>query len=108
MAICFLLPKAVEKNRRFSDNFYKNHFTKSAFCDILQAESKEGRGIQTDEPVQSGSTVWHGVPCKAIHVIPAALPEKGDLCMKITVIGRQLNVWDEMKATVEKKLSKLD
>lgn len=28
--------------------------------------------------------------------------------MKITVIGRQLNVWDEMKATVEKKLTKLD
>ena len=28
--------------------------------------------------------------------------------MKVTIIGRQLNVWDEMKATIEKKLQKFD
>ena len=28
--------------------------------------------------------------------------------MKVTIIGRQMNVWDEMKLTIEKKLSKLD
>ena len=28
--------------------------------------------------------------------------------MKVTIIGRQMNVWDEMKATIEAKLSKLD
>lgn len=28
--------------------------------------------------------------------------------MKITIIGRQMNVWDEMKATIEAKLSKLE
>lgn len=28
--------------------------------------------------------------------------------MKITIVGRQMNVWDEMKATIESKLSKLD
>lgn len=27
--------------------------------------------------------------------------------MKITIVGRQMNVWDEMKATIETKLSKL-
>ena len=28
--------------------------------------------------------------------------------MKLTIVGRQLNVWDEMKATIEQKLTKLD
>jgi putative sigma-54 modulation protein len=28
--------------------------------------------------------------------------------MKVTVIGRQMNVWDEMKATIENKLKKFD
>ena len=28
--------------------------------------------------------------------------------MKVTIIGRQMNVWDEMKTTIEKKLEKLD
>ena len=28
--------------------------------------------------------------------------------MKVNIIGRQLNVWDEMKATIEKKLEKFD
>ena len=28
--------------------------------------------------------------------------------MKVTIVGRQMNVWDEMKATIESKLSKLD
>ncbi|MGM9684367.1 MAG: ribosome hibernation-promoting factor, HPF/YfiA family [Eubacteriales bacterium] len=28
--------------------------------------------------------------------------------MKITIVGRQMNVWDEMKSTIEKKLAKLD
>jgi len=28
--------------------------------------------------------------------------------MKITIVGRQMNVWDEMKATIETKLAKLD
>ncbi len=28
--------------------------------------------------------------------------------MKITIVGRQMNVWDEMKALIEDKLSKLD
>ena len=28
--------------------------------------------------------------------------------MKVTIIGRQMNVWDEMKATIENKLEKLD
>lgn len=28
--------------------------------------------------------------------------------MKITIVGRQMNVWDEMKATIEAKLAKLD
>ncbi len=28
--------------------------------------------------------------------------------MKVTIIGRQMNVWDEMKNTIEKKLEKLD
>ena len=27
--------------------------------------------------------------------------------MKVTIIGRQMNVWDEMKATIENKLEKL-
>ncbi len=28
--------------------------------------------------------------------------------MKVTIVGRQMNVWEEMKATIETKLSKLD
>lgn len=28
--------------------------------------------------------------------------------MKVSIIGRQMNVWDEMKLTIESKLSKLD
>ena len=28
--------------------------------------------------------------------------------MKVTIIGRQMNVWDEMKVTIENKLEKLD
>ena len=28
--------------------------------------------------------------------------------MKVSIIGRQMNVWDEMKITIENKLSKLD
>lgn len=28
--------------------------------------------------------------------------------MKVTIIGRQMNVWDEMKTTIETKLAKLD
>ncbi len=28
--------------------------------------------------------------------------------MKITIVGRQMNVWDEMKALIEAKLSKLE
>ncbi len=28
--------------------------------------------------------------------------------MKVNIIGRQLNVWDEMKSTIEKKLTKFD
>ena len=28
--------------------------------------------------------------------------------MKVTIIGRQMNVWDEMKIAIEKKLAKLD
>lgn len=28
--------------------------------------------------------------------------------MKVTIVGRQMNVWDEMKATIETKLKKLD
>ncbi len=28
--------------------------------------------------------------------------------MKVTIIGRQLNVWDEMKAAIEKKMQKFD
>ena len=28
--------------------------------------------------------------------------------MKITIIGRQMNVWDQMKDSIEKKLGKLD
>lgn len=28
--------------------------------------------------------------------------------MKVTIVGRQLNVWDEMKTTIESKLQKLD
>ncbi len=28
--------------------------------------------------------------------------------MKVTIIGRQMNVWDEMKDTIETKLEKLD
>ena len=28
--------------------------------------------------------------------------------MKVNIIGRQLNVWDEMKVTIEKKLQKFD
>ncbi len=28
--------------------------------------------------------------------------------MKVTIIGRQMNVWDEMKTTITSKLSKLD
>ncbi|MBE6535893.1 MAG: ribosome-associated translation inhibitor RaiA [Ruminococcaceae bacterium] len=28
--------------------------------------------------------------------------------MKITIVGRQMNVWDEMKLLIESKLSKLD
>ena len=28
--------------------------------------------------------------------------------MKVTIIGRQLNVWDEMKLAIEKKLQKFD
>ena len=28
--------------------------------------------------------------------------------MKLTVVGRQMNVWDEMKSTIESKLQKLD
>ena len=27
--------------------------------------------------------------------------------MKVTIVGRQMNVWDEMKATIEAKLEKL-
>ncbi len=28
--------------------------------------------------------------------------------MKVTIVGRQMNVWDEMKSTIEAKLAKLD
>ena len=28
--------------------------------------------------------------------------------MKVTIVGRQMNVWDEMKATIENKLKKID
>lgn len=28
--------------------------------------------------------------------------------MKVTIVGRQMNVWDEMKSTIEAKLGKLD
>mgnify|MGYP003305839926 CR=1 FL=1 len=28
--------------------------------------------------------------------------------MKVTITGRQMNVWSEMEATIEKKLAKLD
>ena len=28
--------------------------------------------------------------------------------MKVTIVGRQMNVWEEMKATIEAKLGKLD
>ena len=28
--------------------------------------------------------------------------------MKVTIVGRQMNVWDEMKSTIEAKLKKLD
>lgn len=28
--------------------------------------------------------------------------------MKVTIVGRQMNVWDEMKATINAKLAKLD
>ncbi len=28
--------------------------------------------------------------------------------MKVTIIGRQMNVWEEMKATIEEKLEKLE
>ena len=28
--------------------------------------------------------------------------------MKVTIVGRQMNVWDEMKSAIEAKLSKLD
>ncbi len=28
--------------------------------------------------------------------------------MKVSIIGRQMNVWEEMKKTIEKKLTKLD
>ncbi len=28
--------------------------------------------------------------------------------MKVTIVGRQMNVWDEMKTTIEAKLGKLD
>ena len=28
--------------------------------------------------------------------------------MKVTIVGRQMNVWDEMKETIEAKLAKLD
>ena len=28
--------------------------------------------------------------------------------MKVTIVGRQMNVWDEMKSTIENKLKKLD
>ena len=28
--------------------------------------------------------------------------------MKITIVGRQMNVWDEMKSTIDSKLKKLD
>lgn len=28
--------------------------------------------------------------------------------MKVTIVGRQMNVWDEMKTTIESKLGKLD
>ena len=28
--------------------------------------------------------------------------------MKVNIIGRQMNVWDEMKSTIEEKLAKLD
>ena len=28
--------------------------------------------------------------------------------MKVTIVGRQMNVWDEMKSTIETKLAKLD
>lgn len=28
--------------------------------------------------------------------------------MKVTIVGRQMNVWDEMKSTIETKLKKLD
>ena len=32
----------------------------------------------------------------------------GGLFMKVNIIGRQLNVWDEMKTTIEQKLTKFD
>ena len=33
---------------------------------------------------------------------------KEDVIMKITIVGRQMNVWDEMKSTIDSKLKKLD
>ena len=33
---------------------------------------------------------------------------QGGKNMKVTIIGRQMNVWDEMKSTIEAKLAKLD
>lgn len=33
---------------------------------------------------------------------------KEEVRMKVTIVGRQLNVWDEMKVAIETKLGKLD
>ena len=40
--------------------------------------------------------------------IPQLYLIKEEEQMKVTIVGRQLNVWDEMKSAIESKLSKLD
>ena len=40
--------------------------------------------------------------------IPRLSIFKEDFHMKVNIIGRQMNVWDEMKSTIEEKLAKLD
>ena len=40
--------------------------------------------------------------------IPRLSIFKEEFSMKINIIGRQMNVWDEMKSTIEEKLGKLD
>ena len=39
---------------------------------------------------------------------PLKLQGKGGTVMKITIVGRQLNVRDDQRAMVEKKLAKFD